>query len=238
MVSFITLSTPEKIATALVFAGMLAFSALVVVVMVKLLKPEKIDKDGIHFPGDGGKKEPKDTTSIMHHKLFKFFEQCETTGALSLGNSDKAIVLSNFLKLKFRVLYDGLWDFFKDSEKNGYEGLSKLPNAVNEMIEEYEAKIPKMKSKTSRGELCGTPSCAVHKFSHWHKRHASQLFDDYDNALSDRIYMSKRERAFAMCQATYFALRETIQDAAHTLLDLNGDFDRELDKMLKSCDDE
>jgi hypothetical protein len=237
MTEFFALTTAQQITSVIMLGLLFAFSAFVVVVMVLVLKPSKVTRTGVHFGSVKRSKAPEDLTSIMHHKLFKFLEQCETTGALSLGSSDKALVLSNFLKIKFKVLYDGYWDFFQKSEKNGYDGLSKLPNAVNEWILDYEAKVEKMKTRTSKGELCGLPRCAVTKFAHWHKRHAHQLFEDYDNALSDRIFVSKRERAFAMCGATYFALRETIQDANITLEYLNGDFDRELESMLGKCND-
>lgn len=235
--AFFNLDTVHQFTTVLMISGLIAFTAFVVGAFVKYTKPSKMGKNGLEFDSANSdrRKHTVEQTSIMYHKLFKFFESCETPEGLSLGVTDKAIVLSNYLSIQFSVMYDGFCEFFRTSEKNEYDGLSKLPELYNEMVQEYTKKSEKMISMTSKGELCGMPKCAATKFARWHRRHAKQLFDDLENALSDRIYISKRERAFTMANAIYFMLRETIHDAANTLPDLNGDFDKELDEMLREA---
>lgn len=225
----------QLIPLVFLFCGFLAFITFLFIAAIKILKPKEITKDGVKW--ENGNSEKPESSSILHHRLFKFFESCESPGALSLdGESDKSILCENYLKLKFKTLHDGYYDFFKNLERHDFDGLSKLPNEVNEWVNQYELKASKMITHTSKGDICGIPKCFNQKFSKWHKRHATQLFDDYDNALSDRQYENNRERALVMLTATFFALRETIQDARYTLDNLNGDLDRELDEMIKeSC---
>jgi hypothetical protein len=233
--NFFNMNLAKQFTTLVLVSIFIAVVAAVLSSFIKRVSPKTIGAKGIEFFGRSDSEKPNDQTSILHHKLFKFFESCQTPGGIELGNTDKAIVLGNYLMLQFSVLYDGLYIFFKNIEKNDFEGLSKLPELYNELIADYTKQSEKMASSTSKGTVCGMPKCAVTKFTRWNRQHTKQLFDDFENALSDRIYQSRRERAFTMATSLFFALRETIHDASHTLPDLNGDFDRELDAMLKEA---
>lgn len=218
-------------------AAFIAFVTFVAIAFVKIARPTEAGKDGVKFGGGGGEKPKDEEPSLAHHRLFKLFEACEAPGALALdGSSDKSILCENYLKLKFTTLYDNFLEFFKKAERNDFDGLSRLPAAVNEWVAEYEHKADKMETITSKGTICGVPRCFRQKFAKWHQRHATQLFEDYNHILSDRLHKNPRERALLLLESSFYAIRETVMDAKYTLDNLNGDLDKEISEMVaESC---
>jgi len=235
--SLVDLPLPQLLGITVLASAFSAFVAFLFIVIFKTTRPSEVGKNGIKWASGAENDKKDDSISILNHRLFKFLEACMMSGALSLdGSSDKSILCENYLKLKFGILQAGLYDFFKDTERNDYKGLEQLPSTITTLITEYEAKASKMVTHISRGAICGVPRCFNQKFAKWHQRHAYQSFEDFEHALTSRVYINDRERAFALAGAVFFTLRETIYDAKLTLDSLNGDLDKEFEQMIaNSC---
>lgn len=224
-------------------AALAAFVVFLIVAAVKILRPKVIPTPwGSAKFNEEHEEEPTGAPddAIMHHRLFRLIEQALVPGGLSLKErGDKTVIAETYLRIKFAELDQGFRDFFEESSRRGFKGLSKLPHEVAEMVIRYETKAAKAEYHCSDGIICRLPSCFSRKFAKWHQRHADQLFTDYHAILSDRALRDNRERAWLMADATFYALRETIFDARQTMLELNGDLDEEIARLLyeKSCED-
>jgi len=218
----------------------LAFLAVVVVLVSKLLKlkPKKItSKDGTTFDFENADAAIEGTwPSLLHHRFFQFMSSAESPGFFYFDGSDKGLINETFLRLKFSVFKKGITDYVARLEKTNGESIGALPDIIQVLVREYESKSINLKIALNNDiEICGVPKSYMKKFNVWHLPHAKLVIENVTNVLADRLYPSWQSRCAACLEHLYFIFQITIEDGMLTLPQLNGDLDEEIVGMHDSC---
>lgn len=240
MLSAETISQIERIINTIGSVVFLLFLIAVVLGFKKVGKfKAKVGANELEYdPAGGGSGGSGGRPSLVHHRLFNLLRNAMTPGFIMHINSEhcseKQAINSTFVKdCKVKVFYDGLYEFFIDLEKHAGAGLSRLPDKITDLIEDYEREAARMPIELPGGRIIiGVPSSYMRKFNNWHTPHVKLCLSGITDALASRFYPDWWTRATVCMEYIAMAFDLTFEDAEKTLCQLNGDLEREISEMV------
>lgn len=222
-------------AVFILFIGAVAFGFK----KIGKFKAKSGDKEIEYDSSEGrGSGETGQRPSLIHHRLFHLLRNAMSPGFVMNAPpeecTEKWAINSTFIKdCKVKVFYDGLYEYFADLEKHEGSGLSRLPDKINNLIDEYEHEARRTPIELPGGQIIiGVPSCYMKKFNNWHTPHVKLCLSGITDALDSRFYPDWWIRATVCLEYIAMAFDLTFEDAEKTLCQLNGDLEREIAEMV------
>jgi hypothetical protein len=241
MLSNETIAQIEQIVNIVGSAAFIIFIGAIVFGFKRVgkLRVKVGDKEAEYDPSeeknaDGGGGRP----SLIHHRLFHVLRNAMSPGFVMNAPPEectaKWAINSTFIKdCKVKVFYDGLFEYFTDLEKHDGSGLSRLPDKISNLIDEYENEARRVPIELPGGRIIvGVPSCYMKKFNVWHTPHVKLCLSGITDALDSRFYPDWWTRATVCLEYIAMAFDLTFEDAEKTLCQLNGDLEREIAEMM------
>lgn len=196
------------------------------------------DPNATERPAETEKPVEPERPSLLHHRLFHILRNAQSPGFILCStygdSSPKCAINTAFVRdCKVKIFYDGLQEFFTNIEENDGGGLSKLPEKISALIDDYERAARRITIELPGGQLIvGVPNCYMRKFNNWHTPHVKLCLSGITEALDSRFYPDWWTRATVCMEYIAMAFDLTFEDAERTLGQLNGDLDREISEII------
>lgn len=155
---------------------------------------------------------------------------------IKISSESKRIVVTKFLKIKFKTFTRLLKDYITNAEQilntNSDYKCDDIIELFFRGIDEYNSLARETEIRIGNRIMKGVPEIFIRKFDEWHTPHIEIVVESIKNIINNEIYIDEYIKLIAILEVFYIAFRLTILDAMQTLNDINGELDKEIEEKL------
>lgn len=167
------------------------------------------------------------TKDLINHRLFRELA-CKISYDIKHLKIDEPLrqaIFRDFIGYEFEAIRDGYLKLIASDldELTNDELKNKLTETIIDIINNYEA-------KARQGLI---PEIVISKFNEWHKDRINQLRDCINEICEDPVLRSNAFKVKVFFDFNVWVIFLTINDAAKTLIYLNGELSNQTYKGIK-----
>jgi sulfur relay (sulfurtransferase) DsrC/TusE family protein len=98
-------------------------------------------------------------------------------------------------------------------------------------IDQYNIEAKKIEIKYKNRIINGIPDIFLQKFDNWHNPHIEIINESIKQIVNNEIYPDEKMKLLAIVEIFYVAFKLTIQDAINTINELNGEIEKEFERL-------
>lgn len=177
------------------------------------------------------------TQSLADHLFFAELLKWEKRDipSLKIRSQVKKLIVVEFLKMLFRNFREKFRDYIINLEnlisQNQQIKCDELIQFFLDYIDQYNADARKIEIKYKNRIINGLPDIFLQKFDDWHNPHIEIINESITQIVNNEIYPDEKMKLLAIVEIFYITFRLTIQDAINTINELNGEIEKELERL-------
>jgi sulfur relay (sulfurtransferase) DsrC/TusE family protein len=177
------------------------------------------------------------TQSLADHPFFADLLKWEKRDipALKIKSLIKKTIVVEFLKLLFRNFRQKFRNYVINTEmlinQSQQIKCDELIQFFLDYIDQYNIEAKKIEIKYKNRIINGIPDIFLQKFDNWHNPHIEIINESIKQIVNNEIYPDEKMKLLAIVEIFYVAFKLTIQDAINTINELNGEIEKEFERL-------